>query len=127
MTTEGIQVFRVVVALDPALMIPALSMAGALLVGALIVAMVRRWHQKDSSLGPSASDQLAEFRTLYEQGQISAEEFKRLRNILSEEIRREHALPPSPLQEIRAEAKVETDQDKAGDGPPSSGPGIHPG
>jgi len=89
-------------ALDPALFIPAMSLVAALLVGAVIIAFVRRWQQlqRRSSLSPSASDQLAQFRALHEQGRISEEEFRRLRAVLSEEIRKENALPPPPAPAV---------------------------
>jgi hypothetical protein len=86
-------------ALDPALLIATMSLVGVLLVGAVVIAFVRRWQQlqRRSSLSPSASDQLAQFRALHEQGRISEEEFRRLRAVLSEEIRKENDLPmPAP-------------------------------
>src|SRR5262245_18672378 len=82
-----------VVALDSSMMVPALALVGALLVGAVVVAFVRRWQLHNKSLGPSASEQLAEFRRLYEQGGLSEEEFKRLRTILGGEIRKAVDLP----------------------------------
>jgi hypothetical protein len=86
----------VVAAFDPSLMIPALAMIGALLVGAVVVAFVRRWQLSEKPLGPTASDQLAEFRSLYEKGVISEEEFKRLRAKLGGEIRQVANLPVPP-------------------------------
>lgn len=102
MIADDVLLRRTVVAFDPSLMVPALAMAGALLLGALIVACVRRWQRGENSLSPSASDQLAKFRTLYEQGAISEEEFKRLRTVLSGEIRREHELPRPSTPEQQA-------------------------
>jgi hypothetical protein len=56
----------------------SLCMAGALLVGAIIVALVKRWRREEDK--PLSNDaQLAHFRSLYEQGEISAEEFQALR------------------------------------------------
>jgi hypothetical protein len=81
---------------DPSMMIPALALIGALLIGAVVVAFVRRWQLSQKPLGPSASDQLAEFRSLYEKGVISEEEFKRLRAKLGGEIRQVNNLPPPP-------------------------------
>lgn len=81
---------------DPSMMIPALTLIGALLIGAVVVAFVRRWQLSEKPLGPTASDQLAEFRSLYEKGVISEEEFKRLRAKLGGEIRQVNNLPPPP-------------------------------
>ncbi|MFO0841717.1 MAG: SHOCT domain-containing protein [Gemmataceae bacterium] len=86
----------VVAAFDPSMMIPALTLIGALLIGAVVVAFVRRWQMSKQPLGPSASEQLAEFRSLYEKGVLSEEEFKRLRARLGGEIRQVNNLPPPP-------------------------------
>jgi len=84
-------------AFKPIFMVPALALVGALLGGALIIALVRRWHRGNQTLGPSASDQLADCRKLYEQGDISEEEYKRLRAVLSGELLRSINRPaPAP-------------------------------
>jgi len=70
---------------------PGLWLAGSLLVGALLVALFRRWQRQETRV--SASDELAHFRRLYERGQLSEEEFKRLRAVLSDELRRSLNLP----------------------------------
>jgi hypothetical protein len=60
-------------------------LAVALLAAALIVALVRRWlHRGEQS--PSASDQLSQYRALYRRGEISQEEFDRLRAVLGGEL-----------------------------------------
>src|SRR5262245_17448941 len=82
-------------------LLPTLFLVGALLLGALIIAVVRRWQRNNVSRGPDASDQLAQFRTLYEQGAISEEEYKRLRTILGGELRRALEIPgqkPTAIQ-----------------------------
>src|SRR5262245_42057754 len=82
--------------MDLSLMVPALAMVGALLVGAVVVAVFRRWQKSDKPLAPNPSDQLAQFRALYEPGTISEEEFRRLRTVLAGEIREANNLPPPP-------------------------------
>jgi hypothetical protein len=67
--------------------------AGALLVGAFIVAVANRWRRRGDER-PSASDQLAQFRSLYDQGHMSKEEFDRIRARLGGQLREEMALPP---------------------------------
>jgi hypothetical protein len=76
--------------------LPVLYLVLAFLVGAAIITFVQRWRQRRPSLGPSASDQLAQFRTLYERGDISEEEYRRLRSILTGELRKAIDLPPRP-------------------------------
>jgi hypothetical protein len=67
---------------DYQLLIVGLYLAGALLLGAAIIALISRWRKR-SDLGlPSPTQQLSEFRVLYEKGEISKEEFERLRSLL---------------------------------------------
>jgi hypothetical protein len=60
-------------------------LAAALLAAALVIELVRRWARKSDAL-PSAGDQLAEYRALYQRGEISQEEFDRLRAVLGGEL-----------------------------------------
>jgi len=76
-----------IAAFEPVFMIPSLALIGALLVGALVIALFRRWQLGGESLDSQSSDQMSEYRELYEQGEISEEEYKRLRSILSGELR----------------------------------------
>jgi hypothetical protein len=61
------------------------ALAVALLVAALVIALVRRWLRKGDS-SSSASDQLSQYRELYRRGEISQEEFDRLRAVLGGEL-----------------------------------------
>jgi hypothetical protein len=72
---------------DPSVIWYGGSLAVALLVFALTIELLRRYFRSDRNDRLSASDQLAQYRTLYEQGTISEEEFNRLRAVLSDEIR----------------------------------------
>ena len=68
----------------------------ALLAAALVVELARRWARKGEQT-PSASDQLANYRTLYKRGVISQEEFDRLRAVLGGElIAGAKSAPPRP-------------------------------
>jgi len=69
-------------------------LAVALLTAALIIELVRRWSRKGADL-PSAGDQLAQYRAMYNRGEISQEEFDRLRAVLGGE-RLRAAKPPTP-------------------------------
>ena len=77
-------------------------LAGVLLLVALVIAWVKRWSQRPTPTRPPSGDQLAHFRTLYEQGEISAEEFSRLRTLLTERLRNEVEPPGGPPPEARA-------------------------
>jgi hypothetical protein len=70
------------------LLLTSLCLVGALLVAAVVVALVNRWRrQRDNAEDLSPNAQLAHFRSLYEAGTISAQEFERLRAVLSARIR----------------------------------------
>ena len=64
-----------------------LGLCAALLVGAAAIALVRRWRQKDAAVTMSDSEQLAAYRTLYDQGVMSKEEFDRVRTLLGNKLR----------------------------------------
>jgi hypothetical protein len=68
-------------------LLPGLWLVGALLVGALVIAVVGRWRRVPRSGVASASQQLTEFRSLYEKGDMSRDEYERIRSLLGGEIR----------------------------------------
>ena len=87
-------------------------LAVALAAAALVIELVRRWTRKgDRTL--SASDQLAHYRTLYKRGEISQEEFDRLRAVLGGEL-----LPGAKPAPPRPPAPKPTDVPPA---PPADG------
>ena len=69
-------------------------LAGALVVAAVVIEVVRRWLNKGEPR-QTPGDQLAHYRTLYRQGEISQEEFDRLRAVLGGEVERV-VKPPAP-------------------------------
>src|SRR5438445_4827795 len=71
-----------------------LGIVGALLAGALVIALVERWRKKSGVEGLSAGDQLTHFRKLYDQGTISQEEFERIRSQLVPDLRKEMMVQP---------------------------------
>jgi hypothetical protein len=74
-----------------------LYLVAALLVGAIIIAWAGRWRRAPRSVAATASDQLAKFRSLYDKGQMTREEFERIRARLGEQIRSEADVPaPAP-------------------------------
>jgi hypothetical protein len=84
------------------LLVAGLCLAAALLVGALVIALVSRWRRRSEAkddLSPSA--QLAHFRSLYEAGTISRDEFNRLRTLLSGQMRETRGVP-APVPETPA-------------------------
>jgi hypothetical protein len=64
------------------LLTAGLSLAGALLTAAVVIALVSRWRRRSGVEGVTPDEQLTHFRSLYERGEISEEEFRRLRALL---------------------------------------------
>lgn len=72
------------------LLLTSLCLVAALLVAAVVIALLNRWRrQRDSEEDLSPNAQLAHFRSMYEAGTISPEEFERLRAVLNARIRDE--------------------------------------
>lgn len=101
------------------LLVTSLCLAAALLLGAVVIALIHRWRQRNSlreDLSPSA--QLAQFRSLYEKGALSQEEFERLRNLLGTRLREDLGVP-APTPEPTHEPPTNNGQQT--DGPGESG------
>ncbi|HZT82116.1 MAG TPA: SHOCT domain-containing protein [Gemmataceae bacterium] len=82
---------------DPRFLWTTLALAGALFLGALVILWVDRWRKQPVEDRLTPSDQLAQFRSLYERGELSAEEFERLRAHLGGQLRKElEAAPEAP-------------------------------
>jgi hypothetical protein len=72
----------------------SLALVGALLLGALIIALVDRWRKRPAQPVAPAGEQLSYFRSLYAQGDISREEFERIRARLGGRLREQLQVPP---------------------------------
>jgi hypothetical protein len=81
---------------DPRLLWASLALVGALLLGALIISIVDRWRKRAAQQRITSGDQLTHFRTLYEQGELSSEEFERIRSRLQERLVKELAVSEAP-------------------------------
>lgn len=93
----------------------------ALLAAALVIEVVRRWIHKEPE-SPSSSDQLAQYRSLYKRGEISQEEFDRLRAVLGGEILSAARRPPAPTQSAQSAQSAPAPQQPNGQPPSAAGP-----
>jgi hypothetical protein len=110
----------------PRVLIAGLYLAGALLLGAILIALAGRWRRRSGDSPPHPDTQLAHFRSLYERGAISAEEFNRLRDaLLGHSPRKPAAGPPAPTE---APQGPSADGQSANGAPPEAPPpdGIRP-
>jgi hypothetical protein len=84
---------------DPSILLYGAYLAGALLVAAVAVEIFRRYLRAERKDRLTASDQLAHFRSLYEEGIISEEEFNSLRSLLGAELR-QASRKPAPATDV---------------------------
>jgi len=63
----------------PQLLWATAALSGILLIAAGIIALFNRWRKRQANNTTENFDQLASFRALYERGELSQEEFDRIR------------------------------------------------
>ncbi len=89
------------------ILIPALWLIGILIVGALILAWLRRSRQgTELAATTTATDQLATFRHAYEDGELTTEEFKKVKARLTEKLRERDPMSMPP--QVRPKRADET-------------------
>jgi hypothetical protein len=94
---------------DPQVLIATGLLAGTLFVGAIAIALIDRWRKRIQNETYSAHEQLASFRLLYERGDLSAEEFERVRKQLLGRLKHEGTAPkPAPKTPAPSTAVTET-------------------
>lgn len=98
-------------------LLPALLLVGGILLAALVLILVKKWNQQTIG-GDSPHDQLALFRDVYQHGEMSPEEYKRVHNLLAGKIRQESdvpAPPPPPVGRIADPSQSEGPAGRIGD------------
>jgi hypothetical protein len=80
---------------DPRLFAATLVLVGVILLGALVIYCLDRWRKRAQAPSLTANDQLANFRELYEQGDISHREFERIKGRLAPLLREQLNVPES--------------------------------
>jgi len=85
---------------EPNYLWTSLAMVGLLLFGALVIWLVDRWRKRWSQeTNTNSGEQLTQFRKLYEAGDLSAEEFARIRNKLTDQFMKDMDKPsPQTLE-----------------------------
>lgn len=82
---------------------PALWMAGVLLAGAILLTILKRIQSRREAAQPvSAQEQLAQFRAARDKGEISADEYQRLKALLAGQIREQPVVAPKAKPEGKA-------------------------
>jgi hypothetical protein len=100
----------------------SLCLVAALLVAAVVIACVNRWRrQRDTQEDLSSPNaQLAHFRSLYEKGAISKEEFERLRALLAARMRESLGVRPTGETPVPLNSRGELPQTGETPVPPNS-------
>ena len=100
-----------------ALLWASLPLIGVLLLAALVIYYVDRWRKRgEAGTSENPADQLSSFRSLYETGQLSREEFDRIRSRLGEKMRQELGVSSQPAAPIPESPTTESKE------PPVTGP-----
>jgi hypothetical protein len=79
------------------ILLPSLGLIAVLLVGAAVIVLIRRWRGQDDAASLSPTDLLAEYRSLYEQGVMSKEEYDSLRAMLEGKTRADMKVSAAPV------------------------------
>ena len=80
--------------LDPWAFVWAGLMLVVVFLGLLLIALVNRWRKKPESASLSTSDQLTQYRMMFEAGTLTKEEYEQLRTLLSSRLRSDFDVPP---------------------------------
>jgi Short C-terminal domain len=70
-----------------------LSLVAVLLLGAVVLFFVDRWRKRSRQDRPDTGDQLSHFRSLYDRGELSREEFEQIRAKLGAKLKQEMKIP----------------------------------
>jgi hypothetical protein len=71
-------------------------MAAALIVGAVVVWAVDRWRKRITSDAGRSGEELTSFRAMYERGEITEEEYNKVRNKVATRVKTAPAAPAGP-------------------------------
>src|SRR5436309_8249967 len=84
--------------LNPQVLVTTALLAGALILGAAVLALIDRWRKRQTNETLATHDQLASFRLLYERGELSHDEFERIRQQLLVRLKTGPAPAPPPIR-----------------------------
>lgn len=79
------------------LLAPFGILIGVFFLLAIGLVVARKWFQGSQESDISTNEMLAEFRELEEQGELSPEEYKKIREVLAAKLRAELQRPNAPL------------------------------
>jgi hypothetical protein len=84
---------------DPRVLWPTFGLVIVLLVSAVVLSWFDRWRKRTDRALVSPADQLNAFRLSYERGELSQEEYKRIKARLAPRIKEQLSVPQTPTDE----------------------------
>ena len=105
--------------LDPQLLWAMVALVATLLLGALIFAWLDRWRRRGNRNTLTPIDQLTSFRQSYDRGELSQEEYERIRTKLAPKVRQQVNLPSAPAPKL-APPKMTNDEIPNDEGSPNA-------
>jgi hypothetical protein len=102
--------------------ITTVLLALALLAGAVVIGAFERWRKRKANETFTAHDQLASFRLLYERGELSQQEFERIKKQLLVKLKTGNPAAVAPTTEPKESPPPETPPQSGEPGPPATGP-----
>jgi hypothetical protein len=87
---------------DPRVLWPTFGLVIVLLVAALVLSWFDRWRKRTDRALVSPADQLNAFRLSYERGELSQDEYKRIKARLAPRIKEQLNVPQTPTDEASA-------------------------
>ena len=89
---------------SPEFLIGTVLLVLVLLAGAIVIWWLDNWRKKQAKMGIESTESLTHCRDLFERGEITETEYKRIRDKVSKQMRQEVGLPvPVPAVHVVAE------------------------
>jgi hypothetical protein len=82
------------------------GIAGALVVGAIVVLWVDRWRKRGMADTGRSVDELTEYRRMFDAGEITEDEYKKLRQQLADRVKQPPAVAAPPPEAATGPALV---------------------
>jgi len=96
---------------DPQLLWATVALIVTLLLGALVFAWLDRWRKRPDREILTPADELNAFRLSYEQGELSQEEYERIRARLAPKIKRQFGAAENPVAQPRPRPPIPLEGD----------------
>ncbi len=80
----------------PEIIYGGIALVGAMLVGAIAIAIADKWRKKSMTPMQDDANELSHFRDMYEHGEITEEEYNELRRRVADKVKSAQTSLPEP-------------------------------